>query len=44
MAITNEDVSGAAPSSWSAALDQIAAGTIVLTENLIRAGMSSEIG
>jgi hypothetical protein len=28
MAITNEDVSGAAPSSWSAALDQIAAGTM----------------
>jgi hypothetical protein len=28
MSITNEDVSGATPSSWSAALDQIASGTM----------------
>jgi len=29
MAITNEDVSGATPSAWSAAVDQAAAGTMI---------------
>ncbi len=29
MAVTNQDVSGAIPSTWSAAVDQIAAGTMI---------------
>ncbi|MEQ1867994.1 MAG: S8 family serine peptidase, partial [Micropepsaceae bacterium] len=33
MAVTNENVSGAIPSSWSAALDQAAAGSMIGDED-----------